>query len=248
MIDIRPPSITGTDHEMLLAIRSYLYQLREQLQYGLENLDQKSGSDGGGVTIITQGDSVVGGGNKTPEETFESIKALIIESADIVNSYYDEINKRLVSEYVAVSDFGAYEKRVEGKISANADGITINNERYEALTAVYQDGGTYATIVKNAGYIKAGFLGGDAYGLEVGQIINDQYVGFGRFTADKISFYDRNGNETAWLSNRRLQAYEVEALQKSQIGGFVDEVDAETGDVKTKWVGRSTATWTRRII
>ena len=46
LLELRLPSLTGSDPEtQLLQLRSYLYQMQEQLQYVLSNLDVENMSD-----------------------------------------------------------------------------------------------------------------------------------------------------------------------------------------------------------
>ena len=46
LLELRLPSLTGSDPEtQLLQLRSYLYQLQEQLQYVLSNLDTENMSE-----------------------------------------------------------------------------------------------------------------------------------------------------------------------------------------------------------
>lgn len=245
-IQLRRPQFVGTDREKLSQMHSYIYQLVEQLEWAFENVET-SGHTEGGTTIIRESNNQTIVRPPTPEEAqenFSAIKNLIIKSADIVDAYYDKIDKRLVSNYEALSDFGSYKQSVDTKINANAERITLNSEKVETLSElskVYQDRGDSAVIVKSAGYIKTGFLEGNTFGIEIGQREERDDVetmkGSARFVPGEIVFYDINDLPSAWLSNRRLHAEEVEAVRKQQTGGFVDEV-ADNGDVTTRWVGR----------
>ena len=245
--NLRYPDINGkSTPEQMEQLKSYLYQLVGELNYALENVGSRDSSSyvvgSGGVPIASEDKK----DEPTALEKFSEIKGLIIKSADIVNAYYEEINKRLVSSYEALSDFGTYKETTDSRITANAKGIVQSNSRIQDIESVYRDGGKYAAIIKNEGYVKAGFLEDQIYGLEVGQVIvengEEVFRGFGRFTTERISFFDRNGTETAWLSNRRLKAIEIEATERQQIGGFIDIVDAATGDVKTTFVTRADTT------
>lgn len=243
-VNLRYPSINGqSTSEQLAQLKSYLHQLVGELNYALENVssDKVNTVDAKGRPIAATDEA-----KKDPISTFNEIKALIIKSADIVNAYYEEINKRLLSSYEALSEFGTYKETTDNRITANAEGIVQSNSRIQDIESVYRDGGKYAAIIKNEGYVKAGFLEDQIYGLEVGQVVvengEEVFRGFGRFTPERISFFDRNGTETAWLSNRRLKAIEIEATERQQIGGFIDTVDAATGDVKTTFVTRDATT------
>jgi hypothetical protein len=110
-IEIRLPNITGvSEKEQLLQLKSYLYQLSEQLQYAFDNINTTGGSGNGYVVKeAPRGFTASSGGSGVnAEATFAAIKSLIIKSADIVNAYYDEINKKLEGAYVAQSDFGVF--------------------------------------------------------------------------------------------------------------------------------------------
>lgn len=137
--------------------------------------------------------------------------------------------------------FNVFREQTMADIKANANNISIEHQKIEALQSVFQDDANAAYVRKSTGYIKTGFLSGDEYGVEVGQTKDGQDIGSARFTPGRIAFYedlayaDSNAKPSAWLSNRRLHATEVEAVERQQIGGFVDIVDKETGDVTTRW-------------
>jgi hypothetical protein len=75
-----------------------------------------------------------GSSNVDATATFNSIKGLIIKSADIVTAYYEEIERRLQSIYVAESDFGTYKQSIEQRITANSDSITQNFTDVQEIT------------------------------------------------------------------------------------------------------------------
>lgn len=242
-IDLRMPQFSGTDKEKIQQMHSYMYQLVEQLQWAFSNIESSSGDSNAGTTIIQQ---TITQNNEnrpsTPEDaeaTFAAIKNLIIKSADIVDAYYEKIDEKLTKRYVAQSDFGKYQETVDAEISKNAENITINQTKVETMSKVFQDGKTSAVIVKSSGYIKTGFLSEGAYGIEVGKISEDNVMQrSARFTQQEVGFYDENAQKSAWLSKRRLHATEVEAVERQQLGGFVDQIDPMTGDVTTRWVGK----------
>ena len=94
-------------------------------------------------------------------------------------------------------------------------------------------------------HIKTGLLdtnddGTPVYGLEIGQrstvdgeVTFDKYA---RFTAEKLSYYDSNGNEVSYISDKKQYVTHTEVTGSSKLGGFVDTVLAD-GGVVTKWVG-----------
>ena len=139
MIDIRLPQITGaTEREQLSQVKSYLYQLAEQLQWALKNTDASNNT----VIIRETPKSLYSASSLTPkdaEATFVSIKALIIKSAEIVNAYYDEINRRLEGVYVAQSDFGAFAEKTSQAIEETS---TSTTQRFENIQVIINNQGS----------------------------------------------------------------------------------------------------------
>lgn len=134
-VEIRLPNITGaTEREQLIQLKSYLYQLSEQLQWAFDNISTTSGTGNSGYVVNqpTKGASK-GLSNAEAELTFNSLKSLIIKSADIVDAYYDEINARLEGLYVAQSDFGAYAEQTALAIEANSTAITQTFENTQII-------------------------------------------------------------------------------------------------------------------
>lgn len=240
-IDIRLPNITAsTEREQLAQVKSYLFQLAEQLQWGLKNVDTSNNT----VVVTPTPKSLQPSTTASAEATFGSIKALIIKSSDIVNAYYDEINNRLSSTYIAKSDFGTFTQQNSQSIIQNA---TYIEQLFVNLQEIVTDlESLNFTIADVNAHIRAGHLYDDeydlpVYGLEIGQknIVDGEEVfnKFARFTSDRLSFYDNNGTEVAYISDYRLYISSMEITLSMKIGGFVDIV-TDDGGIVTKWVGR----------
>jgi hypothetical protein len=83
--ELRYPNINGrTDREQLTQLKGYLYQLVDQLQFALNNASTPSTTV---VQVASRPASSAGSSAPDAESTFNSIKSLIIKSADIVNAY-----------------------------------------------------------------------------------------------------------------------------------------------------------------
>lgn len=113
----------------------------------------------------------------------------------------------------------------EKELSESIDGV--NTELGKQIKAVAQKVDSILTV--NA-YIKSGLLYyNDAelpvYGVEVGQTNNvngeDVFKKFARFTADRLSFYDQNNKEVAYISDYKLYITSVEILYNLIGGGFI---------------------------
>lgn len=210
-IMIQTPNITAkNDQERLMQIQSYLYQMAQQLQWAFSTIET-SGSSGSNQSTTQQTKTVSTAAEQSPKATFASIKDLIIKSADIVNAYYTEIGNRLTGVYVAQSDFGSYTETTDAQIQQNSTSInqlfTNNRELSDTVEELYN-----ATIGTNA-YLKTGLLyedenGVPVYGLEIGQTnsVNGENVfdKFARFSAGRLSFFDQNDVEVAYISDYKL--------------------------------------------
>ena len=129
---IRYPNIIGkTDAQKLDQMRSYLHQLADELNYQLD----KTGNIGSGYPSSAVDESALAKPVKKDDaiSNFNDIKALIIKSADIVDAYYEEINKKLEGQYVAESDFGTYKEETQAQLTASSNQIKSVVEKQETI-------------------------------------------------------------------------------------------------------------------
>lgn len=206
-IQIPTPNITATgDRERLRQIQSYLYRMAGQLQWAFDTLET-----GSGTTASQSIAPKTGKQTENPASTFSGIKNLIIKSADIVNAYYDQISRRLEGVYVAQSDFGTYTRQTQLELEASSESIRQLFAETETLSQTVEELSN-GTLGANA-YIKTGKLWEDengigVYGLEIGQTKERNgekiFDKFARFTADRLSFFDSNDVEVAYISDYHL--------------------------------------------
>lgn len=238
---IRYPNITGsTDAQKLEQMKSYLYQIVDELNFQLEKPSAAGSVASGYASSVNEAAKPQ---KKTdPMSTFNDIKALIIKSADILNAYYDKISARLEGVYVAESDFGIYAEQTTQDITANSKAI---QQFYRDLQQVISEiEGVESTQIEVNAHINSGLLyyaedGTPVYGLEIGQKTEvdgeEVFNKFARFTADKLSFYDQNSNEVAYISDRKLYITHIEVIGSFSQGGFVDTTLAD-GSIVTRWM------------
>ncbi len=239
MINIRLPNITAaTEREQLLQVKSYLHQLVQELNWALTSIE--SGSSTGTQKKDTPGNAVTKDELKT---SFNELKSLIIKSSNTVAAYSEAAEERYRSLYVAKSDFGTYKEEASQTILKTSTAV---ENFYESMQEILTDIETleHSLIEVNAN-IKSGLLyyddsGVPVYGLEVGQRTEidgvEVFDKFARFTSDRLSFYDRNDNEVAYISDRKLYITHVEVTSTFRMGGFMDIVQPD-GSIVTKWVG-----------
>lgn len=205
-MDIRLPNITATTAEgKLQQMQSYIYQLVEQLNWALNTVEAAQGGNASPSVVYQQREPSTA---QEAEDTFNSIKALIIKSADIVKAYETTIFSDFKGKYFADSDFGTYVEETSRSVVENSKMVT---ETYENVQTITKDDGTGRLDVlekdvrtTNA-YINRGHLyyddnGKSVVGIEIGETSDEGvFRQYARFTSDKLSFHDVNGNEVAYI-------------------------------------------------
>lgn len=254
--NIRIPNITAsTPTEQIRQVHSYLYQVVEQLNWALNTIESTS------ENVNTSTDTRANADTQTAQEdnslnTFNSIKGLIIKSADIVNAYYEEIDNllKLSGEYVAEASFpegsAKFIEKTTSSLDATSTYISQNYTNMQEISSNLESINDHLsiddrTVIVN-GRIKSGllFYEGETpvYGVEVGQETKNSkgetvFNQYARFTANRLSFFDSNGYEAAYISDKKLYIDNVEINISFKMGGFVDTVRLPDKSVVTKWVG-----------
>jgi hypothetical protein len=145
---------------------------------------------------------------------------------------------------VASSDFGTYIQETDAQIKKTSTDITQNYSNIQKILTDIEN--LSFSFAKSQAHIKSGILyyddkGLPVYGLEIGQTNTvdgeEIFNKYARFTSGRLSFYDRNDTEVAYISDYKLYICNVEITNSYKIGGLVDTVTF-SGDVITKWVGR----------
>lgn len=239
MIKLRYPVINADGANTTAQIQSFLHQLVDDLNFALQDIDTQVEQT---RTIATSGSTSNAKDEKSPKASFNEIKSLIIKSADIVEAFYDQFNKKLEGSYVAQSDFGTFFEQTTQDITGTSDGIKQMFDNLQVITT--EIGVEYLRDVKASIY--SGLLDHDdngfpVYGIELRQRNadengNETFNKFAWFTADKLSFFDSNNTEVAYISDRRLHITHAEITVSLTLGGFVDTVLSDKS-VITRWVG-----------
>ena len=217
MTALRLPNITATtDKGQLQQLRSYLYQLAQELNWALGTIDTKAREAAQAAQAVPKPD-----GAQQAKATFAEVKALIIKSADIVNAYYEEVSRRLEGRYVAQSDFGTYTQETAATLQANAESLGVLFENQQALEmdvagvqGVLRTDADGVSLVGARAWCKVGVLdyeesGFPIYGMEIGQTndLNGQtlYQKYAQYRSDGVHLFDQNGVEVATVSDRSLR-------------------------------------------
>jgi len=132
-----PPVLKGTEREQLHQIRSYLYQMQESLVIALDGLNpDKMAQDAANAVIGAQ--KLPDGTGPTLDAAYKALKSIIIKTANTVKSEVEEITQRLESDYVATSDFGAYQERAINDMRATATEV-VNSYSYDSKLVAMQN-------------------------------------------------------------------------------------------------------------
>lgn len=229
----------GSDRAQIADLYRYLYTLTEQLNIAMLNLDGVSGE---AVKRLNEALSNQNGEDQVLSN-FNAIKSLIIKSADIIEIFQEKLAAELKGEFVAISEYGTFVEETNAALEANSTGISQVYENMQKIETDYEEL-SYSLIEVNA-HINSGLLyydeyGVPIYGLEIGQRTEIEGVEvfnrFARFTVDRLSFFDQNGTEVAYISDRKLYIAHVEILGSFLMGGFKDTVQSD-GSVVTRWIG-----------
>ena len=256
MTDIRLPNISASaDASTQMAqMRSYLYQMVEQLNWSLSVLDSGGTASlpvqTASLPVKTVGQDAPATSDET-DQRMANLRDLIIKSAESVQTELDAMS----STYVARSDFGTYREDINQRITANSTKIeqqfAFASEIQANTNRVEVDFAAYKTDVE--GYIRQGIVGYDGttpiIGIAIGQDIRttrtgvetdrgvfdeiDKSSNMSVWTTEKLSFYI-GGQEAAYFSNGKLT---VAQIATDRITGSGKWDVSFTSGVKYKWIG-----------
>ena len=236
-VNIRFPNINATTEAgKLQQMQSYMHQLVEQLNWALNTVEAAQSGNASPAIVYRQSEDA---SSKEAEDTFNSIKALIIKSADIVKAYETTIFSDFNGKYFAESDFGTYIEDTNRKVEENSKGVT---DVFTNVQTIESDLGALEDDVRTTNaYIKRGLRfydedGNAVYGIEVGQTNEDgTFLKYARFISDRLSFFDRNGDEVAYIGAGCLYVNgKTVFLGEVQLGGY--KTDTSDGLAFT-WIG-----------
>ena len=109
-----PPSPQGTVQEQLVRQYSYLFQMAQQLNVALGQLES------GGTAAPSGGTAAPGGAGAAVSDS----ESMIVKTADTVQRRMDQLSAKLTGEYVAASEFGTYVERLNAYLEANPEALT----------------------------------------------------------------------------------------------------------------------------
>lgn len=230
-VDLRLPNIKGeTAEEQVAYLKSYLFQLVEQLNWALNLADDSS-------AVVQEKES---GKEESARDTFNSVKSLIIKSADIVEAYTEKMEQSFDGRYAAESDFGTFVEETRNSINATDSEVEQIYQNVQTISGTVDSlGDEVLGVLAN---IKTGILyyddaGLPVYGMEIGQrnTVDGKEVfrKYARFVSNRLSFFDQNDAEVAYISDYKLYITSAQVLTGLTVGRYY--LDTADG-VAFKWV------------
>ena len=238
----------GTVQEQVAQQYSYLVQMAQQLNLALGQLEEL-GSGAGEASARRQANARTKQ-SAAAEEQYETLRSMILKTAEQVNRTTEALTAKLEEEYVAASDFGSYVTKLSAYLEAEPEAVTqyysffsdlqANVEKVDAAFAHYK--------LDTEGYIRTGIVYYDGaapvYGVAVGQDLTCREIDGQKvveqnnfravFTATRLSFW-QDATEVAYVSNNRLYITNITVLGGIGIGQW--SMEAAEGGLAFRWIG-----------
>lgn len=252
-----PPALKGLPEQQIAQMYSFLFRLSENLNIALNSLNEdnyKSAINLQENNVISNSGSSEGISERL-SNSYNELRALITNTANIVNSKIDVVRQNFESNYTAMSEtWGTFQENISSTIEATAQSV-IQSYNYDAqIQALNEAAAGFSEYqINTEGYIRQGFIDYDESGVpilgiaigqglksttvtvsgeEYEQIDSTQSCAF--YTASKVSFRI-NGQEVAYISNRKLYIGDVE------INGDIilreDWLIGTSNGIAIKWIG-----------
>ena len=170
-----PMAPAGSVQEQVTQQYAYLVQMAQQLNLALGQLEALGGG-AGEASARRQANGRLGtAASETADGQYETLRSMILKTADQVQKTTAALTAKLEEEYVASSDFGSYVAKLSAQLEAAPEAVTqyysffsdlqANVEKVDAAFAHYK--------LDTEGYIRTGIVYYDGaapvYGVAVGQ-------------------------------------------------------------------------------
>lgn len=220
-----PPTLSGDEAGQLQQMYSYLYQMSEKLNTALMDIsvEQLAPQERQVMLKLESEETDVA----TAKET---LKSLIIKTAEIVRHEMTEISTTLTDRYEAISsEFGEYSRNLEATITATARGIMQEYNYDETIRGLQQtDAGLLEFETRTNQYIFSGIIDpttGEA-GIAIGENVTNADGSLNSnnkmatFTKNRLSFF-QGGREVAYYSDNAFYIKQGIIEHSLQMGSHV---------------------------
>ena len=256
MIYDLPPVLSGSPQEQLQDLRDYLVRLAKRDQ--TETPQIVSGTVVQSASGASENQGLTAKQKTEVQNRFNTLRALIIKTANVVQQNIDLVSAELHMDYLALSDFGSYQENVQLQIEATAKQIVESYEYDAQLNAINTELGSMTSDVQSIrGEIRRGFIsdpetGETAFGVAIaeslsftGQTVERDGITYytlssgqtlGLYTATGWQFWI-NGSKRGWFDSRdsQLHVSELNAERGIQLGA--DWVMSAVGGFGLRYTG-----------
>ena len=245
-----PASPAGSLRQQVMQQYAYLFQMAQQLNLALEQLEQAESGTVRAAGAASGGAAAGGTKLGAADRQYQKLRSMIVKTADQVRHTREELTARLQEEYVAVSDFGSYVASLSAYLEANPEAVTQYYSFFSDLKADVEavDAAFRHYKVDTEGYIRTGIVSYDGavpvYGVAVGQdlvcreVDGEQVVEQNNFravfTATRLSFW-QDATEVAYVSNNRLYITSITVLGGIGIGQW--SIGTAEDGLVFRWIG-----------
>ena len=244
-----PPILQGDEKQQLVALRDYLVRMAQSLDTDIvrtvERTVERTGS-AGQEAIAAESDRI------------QKLRGLIVKTADTIQHNVDMITEELHEDYLALSDFGAYQEEINTRIVTTARNV-VESYNYDAALLALDSRmeTTESAITSVRGEIRRGLItdpetGETALGIAISEELS--FTGtehtegglvyyelspgqtLGLYTATGWQFWI-NGSKRGWFDSRdgMLHVANLAVESSLQMGG--DWLVTTVGGYGIRYVG-----------
>ena len=197
-----PPQLQGSPEQQLAAMRDYLVRLAQSLE-----------PVGRSAAAAAKTGAAAGAQEKAAEQirsTANSLKALIIKTADEITAYTDSRVESFESLYVAKSDYGSYYNQIETQVAQTARD-TVESYHY---TEAFGEMNAYLTDL--GGQIRRGVIEDpETHEVHLGIAISEQLSFTGQTqTEGGLTYYELAPGQTLGLYTSRGWQFWINGVRR----------------------------------
>ena len=220
-----PPVLQGDERTQLAQLNGYLFTISNKLNEALMTVStaESAAQQAGGIR--TPG-SATAPEKAEDKQYYNTLKSMIVKTAEIVRTEMQEISVRLESETEAISEqFGAFQQNLEQEITDTAEGL-LQSYHFEEVITDAQTGASFSE--RTSQYIFTGLLETDPepkYGLAIGENITgddgelNTEAKVATFTMDEMAFWEGE-TKLAYFSSGKFYIANGEITETLTVGGF----------------------------
>ena len=217
-----PPVLLGDEKGQLLQLQRYLMSMSDKLNEALMDITIEQ--------MAPETQKAITQNQENGAQKYETLKSMIIKTAEIVRTEMSEISTQLESRYEALSSqFGSYEQNLQNTITATAEGIMQQYDYEERISGLESDTDAFYRRINQ--YIFSGLVDSvnGKYGIAIGENVTaydangNPYLNNNRkmatFTMDRLSFW-QGTVELAYFSNQVFHIAQGEVEQSLKLGNL----------------------------